>query len=255
MENQNQVPPQTQLLTPQVSTSPVQPLSPEPKHKGKIWKIIGIIVGSVIVIFILLVWYGSKLDNQQTENNKPITNNINTTTMTIIFKEFFPNISGNISDYKINLPEGYVKYVVPEDLAPGTFLWGNPEDIKIVTADQNTIAFDQSKAGIFRVRFTQNAGVDSNGQISDGNGPMTEAGFANQGMTDINIIKGSFFGIAGAPVVVITGKVQNKTVYMAYSYSPVDNLVVLTSLQGGTDDNVNKSIWDAFVASLNIKSQ
>lgn len=71
MENQNQVPPQAQPTPPPIS--PAQPLSPEPKHKGKIWKILGIIAASVVVIFILLAWYGSNIDNQQTKINQSNT--------------------------------------------------------------------------------------------------------------------------------------------------------------------------------------
>lgn len=79
MENQNQVSPQTQPTTPQVPISPTPPLSPEPKPKGKIWKIIGIILISVVVIFSLLVWYGSRLENQdQNLSNNSQNNNMNT---------------------------------------------------------------------------------------------------------------------------------------------------------------------------------
>ncbi len=52
---ENQAPRQTQPS--EVAPSAPQPISPEPAHKGKIWKIIGIILGSVVVIVSLLTWY------------------------------------------------------------------------------------------------------------------------------------------------------------------------------------------------------
>ena len=75
MDNQNQIPPQP--VAPQVSTSTTPPLSPEPKHKGKIWKIVGIILISIVVIFSLLVWYGSRLEKQdQNLSNNSQNNNM-----------------------------------------------------------------------------------------------------------------------------------------------------------------------------------
>lgn len=71
MENQNQVPPQTQSTVPQASMSQIPPLSPEPNSKMKIWKIVGLILISIVVIFAIFVGYGFYLEKQG--NN--LTNN------------------------------------------------------------------------------------------------------------------------------------------------------------------------------------
>ena len=222
--------------------------------KGKIWKIIGSILGAIIIIFLLLFWYGSKLDNKQASTNI-INKNINMSenNKSITLKEFFPNISGNIADYEISIPTAYIKYAVPDDLALGTFLWGEPEDIKTISANSQALSFNQAKAGVFRIRFSPNIAIDANSQIIDGNGPINESSFASQGIQDIHFTKGSFAGISAVPVIVVTGTVKDKPLFMAYLYSPVDNLVILTSLQGGTDNSVNSIIWNSFVNSLNIK--
>jgi len=77
MENQNQVPPQTQPAVSQVPTSSTPQISPEQKHKGKIWKIIGIILICIVVIFSLLAWYGNKLNNQSLQTNNSQEKNMN----------------------------------------------------------------------------------------------------------------------------------------------------------------------------------
>lgn len=81
MDNQNQVPPQTQSSVPQIPTSPMSPPSPEPSHKGKIWKIAGIVLISAVVVFSLLVWYGFYLEKQdQNLSNNSQNNNMSTLT-------------------------------------------------------------------------------------------------------------------------------------------------------------------------------
>lgn len=105
MENQNLVPPQIQPSAPQVPVSPIQSLSPEPKHKGKIWKISGLILISIAIIFSLLAWYGFHLEKQdQNLSNNPQNNNMNTLTAEkIISLKTSSNDPGG--DYFIGSPE------------------------------------------------------------------------------------------------------------------------------------------------------
>jgi hypothetical protein len=105
MENQNQVLPQTQPSVSQVNISPIQPLSPEQKNKGKIWKIVSIISISIIVIFSLLVWYGSRLEKQ----DKNLSNNSQNNNMNILTAEKIKNFKTSSNDpegdYFIGSPE------------------------------------------------------------------------------------------------------------------------------------------------------
>jgi hypothetical protein len=75
-------------IQPQIEKS-VQ--SPEPKFKGKILKIIGVVVGTIIIIFAFLVWWESKLNNQQTESNQTtnLTNNSQQNNMNKFVQENF----------------------------------------------------------------------------------------------------------------------------------------------------------------------
>jgi len=233
----------------------VPPVVPIGTPKRKIWRTLGIVIIVVVVLFGLFVWWGSTLPD--TSSSGAITNNINIS-MTennkeLAWKEFFPGISGNIADYKVSIPAEYVVYPVPQDLAAGTFLIGTPDDIKTITADPSTIAFNQAKSGVFRVRFSQNVGVDENGQITDGNAPLGEASFKAQGIENTHVVAGNFLGVAGAPIVAVSGEIKNTPVYMAYVASPADSLVVLVNLQGGSDAALNTAVWSAFVGSLNIK--
>lgn len=85
MENQT---PQ-QMQSPEVSSSIPQPISPEPVHKRKIWKIIGIILGSVVVILLLLVGYGIYIERQDgnlLNNQNNILTNMDTLTAEKISK-------------------------------------------------------------------------------------------------------------------------------------------------------------------------
>jgi hypothetical protein len=180
-------------------------------------------------------------------------NSNNLTSMSIPLKQFFP-ITGNMGDYKVSVPSGYTAYAVPlETITPLTYLWGKQDDIKAITTDSSQIDFSKAQSGVFRVRFSENVGIDDNGKINDGNGPLTEAGYIDEGVSNSKFVSGLFNGIKSVPAVAVSGMVKGKSLYLAYIFSPVDNLVLLVSLQGGNDQGINQKNWDDFVSSLNIK--
>jgi hypothetical protein len=171
MENQNQVPPQTQALASQVPTSPIQPLSPEPKHKGKIWKIVGIILISVTVIFSLLVWYSSRLENQdQNLSNNSQNNNMNTPTANSIamnnstklvlqadsiFKIAVFSDSGLIKDVKVSVngnPYDSSYFYSGDSSTTGKNTYGQDslKPVPLLADAANTISFSQSADYDFR---------------------------------------------------------------------------------------------------------
>lgn len=130
MENQDQVPLQTQLTIPQVPISPALPLSPEPIHKRKNWKIAGMILMSVVVIFSLLTWYGFYLEKQDynlTKNNME-NNSQSQTTNSLSFLE--------TPEYKFYYPSSFQAYDFTSE--PGiVYNYGNGKGESI-----NLVAYD-----------------------------------------------------------------------------------------------------------------
>ncbi len=251
MEDQNQAPLQSIPEVPHEPGAPSRSVGLKQAGMKRFWPIL--VVGLLTTVFLILMYigYGSSLDKQEPQDGRPSYTEEDHRDATVLFKDFFPNISGNIGEYAVAIPATYTQYVVPNDLAPGTFLWGEASDIQKITANPDAIAFDASVAGVFRVRFSSGVGVDATGRIADNNGPVTVGSLTKQGMSDVTLREGWFYGIPGAPVVVVEGRVQGKPVRMAYLYSPTDNLVVLVSLQGGSmDDKVNSNIWATFVSSF-----
>lgn len=168
----------------------------------------------------------------------------------IPWKIFYPAIQGNIGDYQITVPEGYMIYDLSDFGAEG-FLWGDSADITFISSSDEELKIDEAENPIFRVRFTKNTFVN-NGRISDNNGPLTEASFKKQGIKDLELKSGFYHGIKAVPVISLSGNVQNTPVYMIYFFSPVNNMVVLVNLQGGKDAAITKVVWNNFVESLNL---
>ena len=174
--------------------------------------------------------------------------------------EFFPYISGNITDYSLTIPKEYSVYTVsPDDIDFVTSpffnnslvgLQNDLDDLLDQARQGDKITFRTTR-GVFRARFTSGTGVDEQGKFVDRtNGPISAALYEAMGMTDVVFQEGFFHGINSVPMAMIMAKFQGSYVRMFYLYSPVDNLVVLFSLQGGTDQADNDDIWQAFVASM-----
>jgi|GEM_PF-3889126 len=90
--------------TPKTETpSPNPILPPQPKDK-KVWKIIGIVVTTIIIIFILLAWYGYRLEKQKSTSNQEViltSQSMNKTTMqfpTAQYKDFTIAANSNSLD-------------------------------------------------------------------------------------------------------------------------------------------------------------
>lgn len=179
MENQNQVPPQTQPLASQVPTSPIPPLSLEPKHKGKIWKIVGIILISIVVIFSLLVWYGSRLEKQdQNLSNNSQNNNMSTLTVEKIKSLKVASNVGN--DYFIGSPEeqnGIVDMFVKDNSASdSTYLYFAANTAQLLNRPKDAMFLffaAQLRKSFDYQRFALGE--------ADGNNIQTYLGYLNQG--------------------------------------------------------------------------
>lgn len=105
------------MQPPEMPPSAPQTIPPEPAHIGKIWKIIGIILGSVIVVFSLLAWLGSYLIKRDenlsnTSESSTQTNQSNMSTLktkkinfpTATYKEFAFSDNTDSLDPKIAAP-------------------------------------------------------------------------------------------------------------------------------------------------------
>jgi hypothetical protein len=183
------------------------------------------------------------------------------TSKKMALQDMFPLISGNIADYEVVIPQEYTAHFVSINdqlLGTGPFsnnsLVGLKDDIEnlLSQAQQgNAISFKDASQGVFRARFTPDTGIDDQGRFIDRtNGPLDVSLYEGMGMTNVGIKNGLFQGIQGVPMFMITGDMKGSRLRMLYLYSPVDNLVVLFSLQGGQDQQKNDIVWNAFAESF-----
>jgi hypothetical protein len=233
-----------------------------PKSKKSIFTVIIILIlcGGVFAY----TKYMPDTNNQKMDTSSsdkivnPIPEESTGKTTLVNLKDFFPSMSGDLGAYTVSLPSNYVRYdVPPEKINPmALYIWGSPEDLKRATADPSGyIAFNTTKNGLFTVNFTKNVGVNGSGQlIAGGTGELvTEAMIKQQNSEKAKVMIGSLYGLPSAPAFTIIDNLHGLPIRMAYIYSPVDKLVVVISLDGGTDDAVNESIWNNFTTSLNLK--
>jgi hypothetical protein len=204
----------------------------------------------ILSSFLILAAGCSSQPKAEVDNQKALESNgkVMTIQSQKTLEEFFPILSGNLKDYKVSIPENYIIYKVSDSLSRNTFLWGSSEDLKAITADPSAIDFSKAKNVVFRVRFSINVGVNEKGEIADSQNILTKESYEAQGVTKINFQKGSFNGISSAPAVSVSGTLNSKDIFLAYLFSPADNLIVLVNLQGGSSDQ-NKGIWDNFIKS------
>lgn len=170
----------------------------------------------------------------------------------VTFKEFFPSISGHIADYSVQLPAGYTSYVIPSGFKKSDVIWGTAEDLKAILLSKGTYDFGKATNPMFKVSFTPNVGVED-GKIIDPNGPVTKEDFEQQGVTQLKFISGDWHGLDGVPALAMTGEKDGEQLYLAYIYSPVNDLVMFVLLQGNRDGATDDQAWVTFVRSLEIQ--
>jgi hypothetical protein len=256
-----EIPQQGSTPTPEVTSQ-----STSFSFKKKIAIGIGVLLCVIVLIFVVLALLGSTVGKdggavKETVKENSSTNTTNTETKTITVQELFPEISGNIADYDLTIPKEYTtQYISVNDRDLSTSVLANnsligvKEDIDNVVSqvrENNKVDFKIISHGIFRARFTATTGLDDNGDFVDQkSGPISASLYEGIGVTNISFKKDFFRGIKGVPIAIITGELQGSHLRMLYLYSPVDNLVVLFSLQGGSDQAENDIIWNTFAESF-----
>lgn len=170
----------------------------------------------------------------------------------VTFKEFFPSVSGHIADYSVQLPAGYTSYVIPSGFKKSDVIWGTAEDLKAVMLTADTYDFGKATSPMFKASFTPNVGVED-GKIIDPNGPVTKEYFVQQGVTEMKFVSGNWHGLEGVPALAVTGYMKGEQLYLAYVYSPVNDLVMFVLLQGNKTGDTDDQAWRTFVMSLEIQ--
>ncbi len=178
--------------------------------------------------------------------------------------QIFPLISGNLSEYSMNIPENFESEFLWEwtDFSRELPMWsplynncilGEQADIDNIISQAlagNQIQFTTSK-WVIRARFTPNVWIDENGRFIDRvNWPITQESFESIGMNVVFFTESIFQNIPSVPFVTIMGLMNESYVRMLYIYSPNDNLVMLFSLQWWVSQESNDEIWISFIESL-----
>ncbi len=210
------------------------------------------------------VYTGTTSYSPSIDKNSMATGSINMSKIDskkVTFKEFFPLISGNIADYEVTIPKDYIVHYVSvndRDLGVSPFasnsLVGVSDTVDDLLAQAKlggSVSFKHISRGVFRARFTATTGLDEQGHFVDKkNGTINELMYKNMGMSNIVFKNGLFRDIQRAPMITITGDLQGSHVRMLYLYSPVDNLVILFSLQGGNNQADDDALWSMFTNSF-----
>lgn len=205
-------------------------------------------IRGLIVLVLITPWFWSGcLHNQPTSS--PTTAGVYGP---ITFKEFFPRVSGHISDYSVQLPVGYKKYVIPSGSKKSDVIWGTPGDLEAILLSPDTYDFGQAASPMFKASFTPNVGV-RDGKIVQRGIPITQEDFEQQGWSQLTYVSGEFHGFTGVPALAVSAVMQGEQVYLAYISSPVNDLVIFVLLQGNREGTADDQAWQAFVDSLEIK--
>jgi hypothetical protein len=198
----------------------------------------------VLALAAPLVWSGclrTQPTPTSTAENVPVT-----------FAEFFPSVSGHLRDYSVQLPAGYKKYVIPSGLKKSDVIWGTPSDLEAILLSPDTYDFGQAALPMFKASFTPNVGV-ADGKIVSNGIPVSQQDFEQQGWTQLSYVSGEFHGFDGVPALAANAVIQGEQVYLAYIYSPVDDLVIFVLLQGNREGTADDEAWKIFVDSLEIE--
>lgn len=169
----------------------------------------------------------------------------------VTLKEFFPEVSGNLGDYSVQIPMGYESYALPSQSIYGATLWTTPQDLKLFL-DPNAYDASLHTATVFKAAWSINVGGMGD-QIVQAGVPLTKVDLEKDGTEVSTFTSGLFHGLTGVPALAMTGTLQGQQVYLAYLYSPADDTVMLVVLGGNKAGDTDEQDWDAFVNSLEIQ--
>lgn len=164
---------------------------------------------------------------------------------------FFPEISGNLGDYSIQIPAGYESYALPTQSIYGAMLWSAPEDLELFLDPDNYDASLHTNS-VFKAVWSINVGGVGD-QIVQAGIPLTKADLEKDGTEVSTFTSGLFHGLTGVPALAMTGTLQGQQVYLAYIYSPANDTVMLVVLGGNKTGDTDEQDWNAFVNSLEIQ--
>jgi hypothetical protein len=170
---------------------------------------------------------------------------------TVPLSEFFPTISGDISEYSIQQPDGYESYSPPNQALSEAIVWGKPQDLELLNGPEKYDATLRSYP-IFSAHWNIDVFAKGDHLESEGN-PITTATLEKKGIEVIDFTSGLFHGIAGVPALAMNGVAGDETLYWAYIWSPGDDVVLQVSLRSSKNVETDKQVWATFVKSLEIR--
>lgn len=172
---------------------------------------------------------------------------------TVSLSEFSPTISGDISAYSIQLPDGYESYSPPNQYLSAAIDWGKPQDLELLKGP-GPEKYDTTLRSYPIFDASWNIDVFAKGDHLESKGsPITVATLAKQGIEVIDFTSGLFHGLPEVPALAMSGVAGDETLYWAYIWSPGDDVVLHVGLKSSKSVETDKQVWDTFVKSLEIR--
>lgn len=172
---------------------------------------------------------------------------------TVTLSEFFPTISGDISAYSIQQPDGYESYSSPTQLLSAEINWGKPQDLELLKSP-GPEKYDTTLRSypIFRASWDMDVFAKDDHLESKGS-PITVATLAKKGIEVTDFTSGLFHGLPEVPALAMYGVAGDETLYWAYIWSPEDNVVLKIGLFSSKSEETDEQVWNTFVKSLEIR--